>query len=708
MSNSAGDNPGQQWAGLQGGTAVPQAEQATAAAERAVQVAEERLRAAMDALPQGVVFLDPDGRYILWNDEYARIYHKTADLFRPGIRLADTLRMGVMRGDYPEAFGREEEWLTERLALLDQPGQRHEQWLSDGRCIMIEERKTADGCTIGLRVDITEMKQREESFRLLFESNPVPLLVYDPETDLLVGANEAAAAHFGYSLRQLEGMPAEALFAPDEWPDAQVLLACSRSEKDRFWRQRGADGGSLESVLFTRQSLLDGRLATIVSVFDVTERRKAEARIAYMARHDELTGLANRAHCRERLHQMLDANSENPGRNLALLLIDLDHFKPINDTFGHLVGDALLAEVARRMATLVPQSGLLCRIGGDEFAVIMEGRGTDTIELVASAIAKGMREPFRISGCNMHIGATVGLAIAPADSRDPETLLRYADLALYAAKDERRGTWKRFHRDMDDAAQEKGKLEADFRKAIRNGELAVHYQPLICLETGEIEGREALVRWHHPTRGTIMPDEFIALAEEIGLIDVVGQFVLQCACREAARWPDEIKLAVNVSPVQFRSSNLLGIVLQALSSSGLDPRRLELEITEAVLLEKGPNVSHVLKSIRALGVGISMDDFGTGYSSLSYLLSYPFTKIKIDKSFVQRLTSEPDSRAVVQAIIGLGQSLGLTVTAEGIEREDVLDYLRAAGCQQGQGYLIGTPCAADDMVVPQPRRALRA
>jgi len=703
------ENPGQQWAGPQGGSAIAQAEQAAAAAEHAVRVAEERLRAAVDALPQGIVFLDPDGRYILWNEEYARIYHKTADLFRPGIRLADTLRMGVLRGDYPEAFGREEEWLAERLALLAQPGLRHEQWLSDGRCIMIEERKTADGCTIGLRVDITEMKQREESFRLLFESNPVPLLVYDPETDLLVAANEAAAAHFGYPLRQLEGMPAEALFAPDEWPDAQVLLACSRSEKDRFWRQRAADGSKLESVLFTRQSILDGRLATIVSVFDVTERRKAEARIAYMARHDELTGLANRAHCRERLHQMLEDQVQKPGRNLSLLLIDLDHFKPINDTFGHLVGDALLAEVARRMATLVPQSGLLCRIGGDEFAVIMEGRGTDTIELVASAIAKGMREPFRISGCNIHIGATVGLAIAPADSRDPETLLRYADLALYAAKAERRGTWKRFHRDMDAAAQEKGRLEADFRKAIRNGELAVHYQPLISLETGEIEGREALVRWHHPIRGTIMPDEFIALAEEIGLIDVVGQFVLQSACREAARWPDDIKLAVNVSPVQFRSSNLLGIVLQALSSSGLDPRRLELEITEAVLLEKGPNVSNVLKSIRALGVGISMDDFGTGYSSLSYLLSYPFTKIKIDKSFVQRLTTEPDSRAVVQAIIGLGQSLGLTVTAEGIEREDVLDYLRTAGCQQGQGYLIGTPCAADDMVPPmQRRRALKA
>lgn len=674
------------------------ATRAVAAAEEAARQAEQRFRETLDALPQGIVFLDAEGRYIHWNEEYARIYHRSADLFRRGARLVDTLREGIARGDYPEAHGREEEWLADRLDRLEHAADRHEQWLSDGRCIMIEERKTSDGGTIGLRVDITEMKQREESFRLLFESNPVPLLVYDPAEDAIVSANAAAADHFGYDLAELAGLPAERLFAAEEWSEAQRLLATTGSQKDRFWRQLRKDGQELESVLFTRQSMLDGRLATIASVFDVTERRKVEARIAHMARHDELTGLANRAHCRERLRDLLTGVRQN-GRSVTVALIDLDHFKPINDTFGHLVGDALLAEAARRMASLVPDDGLLCRIGGDEFAVIFERQSRTTVDYVAKAIITAMKETFSVSGCSLHIGATIGMASAPDDTANPETLLRYADLALYAAKADRRGTMRRFVRDMDVAAQEKSLLEADFRKAIRLGELAVHYQPLIDLATGEVECYEALVRWHHPVRGMVMPDAFIGLAEEIGLIDVVGQFVLQSACREAMLWPAHVKLAVNVSPIQFRSPNLLGIVVQALSSAGMDPRRLELEITEAVLMEKGPQVSGMIASIRALGVGISMDDFGTGYSSLSYLLSYPFTKIKIDKSFVRDLHQEPNSQAVVRAIIGLGHSLGLTVTAEGIEEETVLDYLRGEGCAQGQGYLIGRARPANELGV---------
>lgn len=676
------------------------ATRAAAAAEEAARQAEQRFREALDALPQGIVFLDAEGRYLHWNEEYARIYHRSADLLQRGVRLIDTLREGIARGDYPEAQGREEEWLADRVDRLEHAADRHEQWLSDGRCIMIEERKTSDGGTIGLRVDITEMKQREESFRLLFESNPVPLLVYDPADDVIVSANAAAADHFGYGLAELAGLPAERLFAAEEWNEAQRLLATSGSQKDRFWRQLRKDGQELESVLFTRQSMLDGRLATIASVFDVTERRKVEARIAHMARHDELTGLANRAHCRERLGELLNgarSGARPGGRSVTIALIDLDHFKPINDTFGHLVGDALLAEAARRMASLVPTNGLLCRIGGDEFAVIFDGQSRTTVDYVAKAIITAMKESFSVSGCLLHIGATIGMASAPDDTTSPETLLRYADLALYAAKADRRGTMRRFVRDMDVAAQQRSMLEADFRKAIRLGELEVHYQPLIDLATGEVECYEALVRWHHPVRGMVMPDAFIGLAEEIGLIDVVGQFVLQNACREAMLWPAHIKLAVNVSPIQFRSPNLLGIVVQALSSAGMDPRRLELEITEAVLMEKGPRISGMIASIRALGVGISMDDFGTGYSSLSYLLSYPFTKIKIDKSFVRGLHEEPNSQAVVRAIIGLGHSLGLTVTAEGIEDETVLDYLRGAGCAQGQGYLIGRARPASEL-----------
>lgn len=668
------------------------------AAKHAADRAEKRLREAIDALPEGIVFLDDEGRYILWNRRYSEIYAKSADLLKPGVRLADTLRIGVERGDYPDAMGREDEWLAERLSLLENPGTRHQQRLSNGRWIMIEERKTHDGGTIGLRVDITDMKEREESFRLLFEGNPVPLLVYDPKSETIRSANSAAAEHFGYPVAEMEGLPARELFAEDEWEGARAVLATNCSEKDRFWRQRARDGAQLESVLFTRQSVLAGARATIVSIFDVTERRRVEARMAYMARHDELTGLANRSHCRERLHTLLA--QEDAPEAVTIALVDLDHFKAVNDTYGHLLGDALLAEAAGRMERLIPRRALLCRIGGDEFAIIFRSTSRDQVDLVAKSIISAIADPFFIGDHSLHIGATIGIACAPRDSTDSDTLLRYADLSLYAAKAAKRGSHRWFEAAMDIAAQEKSKLENEFRDAVHKGKLEVHYQPLINLQTGDVEGYEALLRWEHPSIGSISPEIFIPLAEEMGLIDVVGQYVLQTACREAMQWPEHIGLSVNVSPLQFRSGNLMNTVLQALSASGLPPERLELEITEAVLMEKGPRSSSIIRGLRALGVGLSMDDFGTGYSSLRYLLSYPFTKIKIDKSFILSLQEEDNSRAVIRAVIGLSKSLGLTVTAEGIEHEAIRDYLREEGCTQGQGYLFGKARPAAELGSP--------
>jgi diguanylate cyclase (GGDEF)-like protein/PAS domain S-box-containing protein len=665
-------------------------------AEEAAILAEQRLREAIEVLPEGIVFLDAEGRYILWNRQYAEIYAASADLLRPGARLADTLRIGVERGDYPESEGREEEWLTERLSLLQNPGVRHEQRLANGRVIMIEERKTAGDGTIGIRVDITELKQREESFRLLFEGNPVPLLVYEPASGRIRSANDAACAHFGYTVEDIEGLSAATLFEDDEWTEAGDMLATDHSEKDRFWRQRTRDGARLESVLFTRRTILgDGEPATIVSVFDVTERRRIEARMAHMARHDELTGFTNRSHCREVLHDLLAAPPED--ESVTIALVDLDHFKAVNDTHGHHVGDALLAEAARRMSALVQSAALLSRIGGDEFAVIFRNASSDQVETMARAIIATLSEPFTVGDHVLHIGATVGTASAPRDSSDAESLLRYADLALYAAKGRKRGTVCRFHRAMDVAAQQKARLESDFREAVQTGALQVFYQPLIHLESGAVEGYEALLRWMHPVRGQVSPEIFVPLAEEMGLIEQVGQFVLNTACREACNWPEHVKLAVNVSPLQFRNGNLLHAVVQALAGSGLTPERLELEITEAVLMDKGPRTLAIIRELRSFGIGLSMDDFGTGYSSLRYLLSYPFTKIKIDKSFVLNLEQTSDSQAVIRAVIGLGRSLGMTVTAEGIEREDVREYLKAEGCEQGQGYLFGEARPATEL-----------
>lgn len=677
----------------------PADEQAMHSLERALQAAsraEQRLREAIDALPEGIVFLDEEDRYVLWNRQYADIYSKSADLLEPGIKLEDTLRVGVERGDYPEAVGREEEWLAHRLSLLRQPGTRHEQRLSNGRCIMIEERKTDGGGTIGIRVDITELKQKEETFRMLFERNPVAILVCDMTNGRIRSANEAACTFFGYGAEEMAGLPILALFPDATRQQAEDMLTSdSTPGRNECWQMLRHDGSSVDAVISTRLSQMEDYAVTIVSVFDVTERRRIEQRMAHMARHDELTGLANRAHCRAHLRDVLSRASAND--TVTIALVDLDHFKAVNDTYGHHFGDVLLSGAAMRMRELIPPEALLCRIGGDEFAIVFRRSSLTQTEIVARSIITALSEPFHVNGTLIHIGATIGFASSPLDSSDPETLLRYADLALYAAKGERRGICKRFEATLDHAAQEKNKLEKDFRQAILKGELAVHYQPMVNLETGALECYEALARWRHPERGYVAPDVFIPLAEEMGLIDQVGRFILNTACRDAMNWPEDVKLSVNVSPLQFRNGNLLSTVINSLSASGLPAERLELEITEAVLMEKGPRPAAIIRNLRAFGIGISLDDFGTGYSSLSYLLTYPFTKIKIDKSFVLSLQNETNSRAVIRAVIGLGRSLGLTVAAEGIEREMERDYLRSEGCGQGQGFLFGQAQPVDGL-----------
>lgn len=665
------------------------------AAMGAAHRAEQRLRDAIDLLPEGVVILDAEGRYVLWNKQYADIYSGAKDLLAHGARFEDTLRRGIARGVYLDAIGREEAWLAERLARLTQPSSDHEQRLADGRCILVRERKTREGGSIGLRVDITEMRRNADTLRLLFEGNPVAMLVYEVGTGRIRSANQAAADYFDYPLDELRSMPARALFSSNNAQDPDQMLAGTSIAPSTVWEMRKRNGETLEAVIWTRRSNLDGDESTIVSIIDVTEQRRIERRMAYMARHDELTGLANRAYVRKRLRGLL--STAESGEAITMALVDLDFFKAVNDTYGHHVGDTLLTEVAQRMRKVIPDDALLGRIGGDEFAVIFRDVSRTQVEIISRLMITALSQPFEVQGNMLHIGATIGFASSPNDSSDPETLLRYADLALYAAKGERRGTCRSFEARMDAAAQEKTRLEADLRAAIRRDELDVHYQPIVNLATGALEGFEALVRWDHPERGAISPDVFIPIAEEIGLIDAVGRMVLHTACLEAVKWPAHVKLSVNVSPLQFRNGNLTSTVINALTSSKLPAERLELEITEAVLMESGPRPAAIIRNLRAFGIGISLDDFGKGYSSLSYLIEYPFTKIKIDKSFILNLENESSSRAVVLAVIGLGRSLGLTVTAEGVEREEVRRYLHDEGCMQGQGYLFGRPAPANEL-----------
>ena len=646
----------------------------------------ERLREAIDILPQGIVFLDAEGRYILWNKKYAEIYSRSSDLFEPGARLQDTIRIGVARGDYPDAIGREEEWIAERLAKLDQPGARHEQVLADGRVILIEEQLTSDGGVIGLRVDITELKQREASFRLLFDGNPVPMIVCTLDGERILSVNDAAIQHYGYSRAEFEKLTIRGLQAFDaELP--WIGEHASDEQAARTWKHVRADGTLIDLAIYSRQLIHGDQPAVLLALMDMTERKRAEARLAFMAQHDVLTGLPNRNLLRQQMDDML-LHGRRSAEKIAVLILGLDNFKSVNDTLGHGAGDKLLRGVAKRLRSALREEDALARLNSDEFAIVQSGvaRPEDAV-LLAQRLLEAISDPFLLDGHSVVIGASFGIAMSPGDGEESEKLLKSADMALSRAKNEFRGTFSFFEAEMDARAQTRRKIEIDLRDAIQNETLRPFYQPLVDLATGRITGFEALVRWPHPERGMISPAEFIPVAEETGLINPLGGLMLRRACQDAAQWPDDVRVAVNLSPLQFRTGNLLSIVTDVLKQSGLPARRLELEITETLLLEKSSQVLATLHALRALGVRISMDDFGTGYSSLSYLRSFPFDKIKIDQSFVRDLGANREAQAIIRSIVSLGKGLGVTITAEGVETEAELSCLRTEGCHEGQGFL---------------------
>jgi diguanylate cyclase (GGDEF)-like protein len=448
------------------------------------------------------------------------------------------------------------------------------------------------------------------------------------------------------------------------------------------------------TVVVTRCGMLGG--GWVATHEDITERRQAEAQIIHMAHHDALTDLPNRVLLREQLEAALVRVRR--GEQLAILYLDLDHFKEINDTLGHAVGDGLLKAVAGRLRECLRETDTVARLGGDEFAVIQRGieRPADAATL-AQRIREAVTTPFDIDGHHVHADVSIGISIAPNDALDPDQLLKNADMALYGAKSEGRSTVRFFEPEMDARVKARRTLEADLRNALANGEFELYYQPLFNLERDEICGCEALLRWNHPERGMVPPAEFIPIAEESGLINPLGEWVVKQACAEAATWPKEITVAVNVSPIQFKSPGLVLTVVNALAASGLAPHRLSIEITEAVLMRDTDATLAMLHELRALGVRIVMDDFGTGYSSLSHLCSFPFDKIKIDRSFINDLSEGTDAGAMVQALTSLASNLNMTTTAEGAETLGQLERIRAFGCTELQGYLYSRPKRADDI-----------
>jgi len=434
----------------------------------------------------------------------------------------------------------------------------------------------------------------------------------------------------------------------------------------------------------------------VVTFEDITERRRSEHQISHMAHYDTLTDLPNRVLFYEKMEKLLSSGRQNA--SFAIFSLDLDRFKSVNDTLGHPIGDKLLQAAAGRMRQCIRTGDMVARLGGDEFAVLQVTSGQPAdITALARRLIEAAGAPYQIEDHQVMVGISIGIAIAPNDGTDADQLMKNADLALYRCKADGGSVYRFFEADMDARMQERSSLELDLRKAIVNGEFTLNYQPVVNVKTGRVIACEALIRWHQTERGWVPPMDFIPIAEETNLIVPIGEWVLNQACAEAAEWPDEITVAVNVSPVQFKSANFIHVIAKALENSRLPARRLEIEITELVLMQDNELALAVLHQIKQLGVTIAMDDFGTGYSSLGYLRSFPFDRIKIDQSFIRDLSKGKDSLAIVRAVVGLGRSLGMVTTAEGVETREQLEVLRIEGCTDAQGYFLSRPQSAGDV-----------
>ncbi|MGL5840153.1 MAG: putative bifunctional diguanylate cyclase/phosphodiesterase [Sphingorhabdus sp.] len=459
-------------------------------------------------------------------------------------------------------------------------------------------------------------------------------------------------------------------------------------------------GGEQRWWSVSGRPLRDGDTSFRCVVTDITAQRRAEEKVSYMAHYDGLTDLPNRFLFNERLYHALRRDER-----AALLFMDLDHFKAVNDTLGHAFGDKLLQVAARRIEETIGKRAMLARLGGDEFAILLTGTRTKDAETVAAKVIKTMEQRVSLEDHEVVVGVTIGIALAPNDGSDVETLLRNADLALYAAKGMGRNRFMRYESGMDEAAKERRLLEMDLRGALAKKEMCLHYQPLVDTQSGETTGYEALVRWVHPVRGTVMPSSFIPIAEDTGLIVQLGEWVIRQALEDLKDWPENLGVSINLSPAQMRSPALISTVVNAIAANGVNPARICMEITETVLMQDSEANIDTLHKLREIGVQIALDDFGTGYSSLNYLRSFPFSKIKIDRCFVSEIDSREDCRAIIRSVVSLANSLGMSTTAEGVERIEQVEHLRIEGCGEMQGFLYSKAVPVDqltDLRSPRP------
>ncbi|HEV2676534.1 MAG TPA: EAL domain-containing protein [Aliidongia sp.] len=509
----------------------------------------------------------------------------------------------------------------------------------------------------------------------------------------MVDANQAMCTLLGKPLDWLIGREIWEIIAPGSHDLVRLRMLTGEHHTQEIELRHG-DQETIAVEVVAQTIEYEGSTARVVAVRDIRERRAAEEQIRHMAHHDTLTGLPNRRMFHDRLNQAVALARRN-GTTVAVLCLDLDRFKNVNDLSGHAGGDLLLRQVAERLSAGVRGQDTVARLSGDEFAIIQVGAShPDDASILAERLVKAIGTPFDLDGQQMVIGTSIGVSMFPSDADAGEDLVRAADTALYRAKGAGRGTYRFFESEMDARLQERRVLERDLRQALAVDQLELYYQPLVGCGTEDVMGFEALVRWHHPTRGLVSPAEFIPLAEECGLIMPLGSWVLRTACLEATRWPSDHRIAVNLSPIQFRHADLSKEILTILAQTGLAPERLELEITEGVLIEDTERTLATLKTLKAAGISVSLDDFGTGFSSLSYLQRFPFDKIKIDRSFIWEMEHNADSMAIVRSVIALGRSLRITVIAEGVETQEQLALLQNEQCDQVQGFLLGRPLPA--------------
>jgi len=692
------------------------------------------LAEAVNNLSLGLIVFNARREVVFCNARYMEIYGLSPQQVKPGTPIGELIRHRLSLGLKIPATP--EEYIRERVANAAVPGTTvHE--FNDGRVISYTVYPMPDGGGMATHEDITgreEMnarlqrqfelgREQEERLRirnLQFDTainNMSQGLCFFDAAHRLIVCNDRYVGMYdlprdrvgpGITLAEIVDMRFEAGSFPamsrEEYLHWRTNVAVSHEPTDSIVELQNG-----KTFKIRHRPMPDG--GWVATHEDITEQRQSEVKIEYMAHHDALTDLANRVLLNERLEQALGRRIHRE-EFVAVHHLDLDQFKAVNDTFGHPAGDKLLKIVADRLRGLVRETDTIARMGGDEF-VIVQAPISDPADAtsLAQRVIEVIGEPFDIDGHQAMIGASIGIAVGPNDGLRPDRLLRNADLALYRAKGDGRGTFRFFEAAMDLQMQTRRIMEQDLRKALQAGEFELYYQPVVNLARNAISGFEALIRWNHPVKGLISPASFIPLAEEIGFIVPIGEWVIRQACTTAAQWPGDLHVAVNISAAQFRSPGLMQVIVGALAASGLPPTRLEIEITETVLLQNRETTLAVLHQLRALGVRIAMDDFGTGYSSLTYLQCFPFDKIKIDRSFVKDIAKNAGSLNIVRAVAAMANGMGMTATAEGVETAEQLETITSEGCTEMQGFLFSKPlplAEIERLFLSQARKAQQA